>query len=105
MITQQEVTDWAGLKGIALEDPNFAVIIPAVNEYVDSLPSINREIDGSWAGTTRQGAIMLAARWYQRRNSQAGIESVGEMTTYVSRTDSDISRLLNIDAFRKPMVY
>lgn len=105
MIVAQEVITWAGLKNIAFDDFNFGLIIPAVNEYVDSLPSIDREIDGSWAGTTKLGAIMLAARLYNRRNSQDGITGIGELATYVPRYDSDIARLLNIDTFRKPMVY
>ncbi|WP_176484099.1 hypothetical protein [Glutamicibacter sp. BW80] len=50
------------------------------------------------------GAVMLASRLYRRKNSPHGIESVGDMSTYVSRYDSDISRLLNIDTFRKPLV-
>lgn len=50
------------------------------------------------------GAVMLTARVYRRRNSPNGIESLTEMgTSYVSRYDSDIARLLGIDAFRKPV--
>lgn len=103
MLTAKDVIDWAELRTIPTDDAHLALIVPAVNAYVDALPSIDRE-DGAWAGTTKLGAVMLAARLYRRKNSQNGIESVGDMSTYVSRYDSDIGRLLNIDTFHKPLV-
>lgn len=57
-----------------------------------------------WAEDTRLGAIMLTARLHRRRNSPAGIEALTEMgASYVSRYDSDIARLLKIDAFMGPV--
>lgn len=103
MITAEQVIEWMGID-IPLSDSHLSLVCPAVNEYVESLPSIDRTPEGDWAGTTQLGAVMLAARLYRRKNSAGGIEAAGETVTYVSRTDSDISRLLNIDAFRKPMV-
>lgn len=107
MISTQAVIDWLGLDSSRLEPQDLAaldMVIASVNEYVDSLPNIDRTPVGGWAGTTIHGAVMLAARMYRRKNSPAGIEAVGDMTTYVSRYDSDIARLLYIDSFRKPMV-
>jgi hypothetical protein len=80
------------------------MVVASVNVYVESLPNIDRDFFDAWDKTTILGAVMLAARMYRRKNSPGGIEAVGEMTTYVSRYDSDIARLLNIDSFRKPMV-
>lgn len=105
MITAQDIINWAKLSKIdPLTDPHLSLVVPAVNAYVDSLPSIARNTDGTWAGTTKLGAVMLGARLYQRKNSQGGIESAGEVVTYVARYDSDIARLLRLDNFRKPQV-
>lgn len=108
MVTAQQVIDWLELRTVTTDDAHLALIVPAVNAYVDALPSIDRVTDTEgntqWAGTTHLGAVMLASRLYRRKNSPHGIESVGDMSTYVSRYDSDISRLLNIDTFRKPLV-
>lgn len=104
MITATDVIGWLELRTVTTDDFHLSLIVPAVNAYVDSLPSIDRKEDGTWAGTTQMGAVMLGSRLYRRKNSPHGIESVGDMSTYVSRYDSDISRLLNIDTFRKPLV-
>jgi len=81
------------------------LVTAAVISYVESLPNIDLDPSGFyWAATTKLGAVMLAARMYQRRNSPGGVTAVGEVTTYVSRYDSDIARLLNIESFTKPMV-
>ncbi|MNW52381.1 hypothetical protein D3C74_298990 [compost metagenome] len=108
MITATDVIEWLELRTVTTDDFHLQLIVPAVNSYVDSLPSIERVTleDGTtnWAGTTQLGAVMLASRLYRRKNSPHGIESVGDMSTYVSRYDSDISRLLHIDTFRKPLV-
>lgn len=107
MIAAQDVINWAELRTVTTDDKHLALIVPAVNEYVEGLPSISRVESGittGWAPSTTLGATMLAARLYRRKNSQNGIESVGDMSTYVSRYDSDIARLLNIDTFKMPMV-
>lgn len=101
MITEQEVVEWSG------QDQNrqpYALIIPAVNHYVDSLPNIDREPSGDWAGTTRLGAVLLAARLYTRKDSASGTTGAMDGAIYVARYDSDIARLLNIEAFSKPLV-
>lgn len=105
MIAAQEVINWMGVDlPYGDEDTHLSLVIPAVNAHVEGLPSIDRNPDGTWQATTQLGAVMLAARMYRRKNSPGGIEAVGEVTTYVSRYDSDIARLLNIDSFKKPMV-
>ena len=103
-ITTEQVRDWMGIDRITGDDPHLARVVPAVNAYINRLPSIDRTSDGSWAATTRLGAIMLAGRWFRRKNSPDGISSIGEVTTYISRWDSDIARLLNIDSFTAPVV-
>jgi hypothetical protein len=53
---------------------------------------------------TYQGAVMYAAREYRRRNSPAGIELFGDVTSFVSRYDPDIERALQTGAFARPIV-
>ncbi|WP_186760136.1 hypothetical protein [Arthrobacter alpinus] len=101
MITEQEVIEWSGQ---TQNVQPFALIIPAVNRYVDNLPSIDRLADGSWAGNTRLGAILLATRWYARKDSASGTYGSADGTVFISKYDSDIARLLNIDGHSKPMV-
>lgn len=107
MITAQEVTNWMGHSAPTEPDDVQALelVISAVTKYVESLPNIEFDPSGFyWAATTKLGAIMLAARMYQRRNSPGGVTAIGDVTTYVSRYDSDIARLLNLESFTKPMV-
>lgn len=53
---------------------------------------------------TYQGAVMYAAREYRRRNSPAGIETFGEVTSFVSRFDPDIDRALQTGSYARPVV-
>lgn len=102
MLTPQEVADWLGAP---FADAQLEATTTAVNSYVDGLPSIARTSSGEWGPATRLGATMLAARLYKRRNSPNGLESFGEIgSTYVSRYDSDIARLLRLESFKIPRV-
>ncbi|MBF0808514.1 hypothetical protein E4U03_07815 [Rothia nasimurium] len=101
-ITGQSISKWLGASAT---DEEMEVIASSVTSYVNSLPSIDRDTEGNWAATTLLGATMLGARLYKRRASPNGIESFAEIgNTYISRYDSDIARLLHIEAFRKPLV-
>ncbi|WP_144659047.1 hypothetical protein [Paenarthrobacter nicotinovorans] len=107
MITTQEVLDWLGHTGQPTADDTKALelVTAATIGYVDSLPNIDLDPSGFyWADTTKLGAIMLAARMYQRRNSPGGVTAIGDVATFVPRYDNDIARLLNLDSFTKPMV-
>lgn len=97
----QKIATWLGAKSA---DESMQAIAQAVTRYVNSLPSIDL-VEGVWAETTMLGATMLGARLYKRRNSPNGIEAFAEVgNTYISRYDSDIARLLHVEAFRKPMI-
>ena len=53
----------------------------------------------------KQGAVMLAARVWRRRNSPSGVESFADLTpVYVSRNDPDIAMMLGIGAYATPKV-
>lgn len=64
--------------------------------------------DGSTTYTpddeTYQGARMYAAREYRRRNSPAGIEVFGDVTSFVVRFDPDIDRALQTGAYARPVI-
>ena len=53
---------------------------------------------------TYGGAVMYAAREYRRRNSPAGIELFGDITSFVARFDPDIDRALQTGAYARPVV-
>ena len=53
---------------------------------------------------TYQGARMYAAREYRRRNSPSGIETFGDVTSFVSRYDPDIDRALQTGSYARPVV-
>ncbi|WP_084653996.1 hypothetical protein [Nocardia altamirensis] len=58
-----------------------------------------------WPESKRQGAVMLAARLFRRRNSPAGVESFGELgPIYVQRNDPDLAILLGLGSYARPAV-
>lgn len=117
-ITSENVIEWMG---ITQNLEPILEITNAVNEYINTLPSTARayalaypevvdpdpQMDyfNAWGPRQRTAALMLASRWYRRRNSPNGVESAaGDITVYVTKYDSDIARLLEIDGFDKPDV-
>lgn len=94
-----DAASWAKLAGGA--DGAMRSCARAVVALVARLPHVAA---ATWDDDTALGATMLTARLYRRRNSPAGIEAMTELgTSYVSRYDSDIARLLRIDAFARPV--
>lgn len=109
MITEAEVISWMGHKSLnESETKALSLVVDAVNTYVDSLPTIDRNADGEWwdVATTRYGALLLAHRFYKRKSSTAGgVEAAGDSVAYVSRWDADIQRAFNMGTdYRKPVV-
>lgn len=80
-------------------DEHLPIIVAAVNAMVDQWHG------DRWPAGAHYGAIMLAARLHRRRNSPAGVESFSEMgASYVSRYDTDLDRLLEINSWSPPRV-
>jgi len=103
MLTNTDVLAWTGIKNPNLD--TLALVVSAVNFYVDGLPSIDRETDGTWAPTTKFAAVVLASRWLARKTSANGVSATTDGgAIYVTKYDSDIARALHIDGFQKPMV-
>lgn len=114
MITAEQVT-----QAYDLTEPSekwLGAVVGAVNAWVTRLPDIATETttdtlaDGTvietttWAADTELGALMLAARLYDRRDSRGGVVNLGESVSYIARHDVDIARLLRIDGYAKPKV-
>lgn len=113
MLTPQEVA-----QAYELTEPSpawLSAVCASVTSYINGLPDVERvtvteTIDGvavettTWGAETRLGALMLAARLYERRDSRGGVINLGESATYVARHDSDISRLLRLDVWARPKV-
>jgi len=93
-VTTREASAWVTQRQLlvltAVGDTHFTVNA-AVTDYQPD-------------GETYQGAVMYAAREYRRRNSPAGIEMFGDVTSFVSRYDPDIDRALQTGAYARPVV-
>lgn len=69
------------------------------------------ELDGTTSSTyvpdaaVVQGAVLLAARWYSRRQSPAGLATFAEFgAAAVVRLDVDVERLLGVGRSGRPRV-
>lgn len=90
--------------GDAVPESDLAPVVDAVNAFVRRLPYM-AEVGDQWGADVVQGANMLAARLYRRRNSPAGVESVSELgAVYVQRNDPDVAMMLGIGAYARPIV-
>lgn len=84
----------AGVADTAALDQATAAAVGFVNDRV--LDNVD-PIPAAVTPAQRQGAIMLAARWYGRRSSTSGIAGFGDVgVAYVMRDDPDVARLLGL---------
>lgn len=102
LVTPQAVAKYLKLTNAALtelEDVTNAVIALIVS--YKGIPAPGTQ----WGDDIKLGATMLAARIYRRRNSPAGVESLGELgPVYVSRNDPDLAQLLKLGRYATPQV-
>lgn len=104
----------AAMLRLPADDPDLPGVVSAVNAFVARLPfATNPPADPdadppeppTWPDDVTQGANMLAARLYRRRNSPAGVESVSELgAVYVQRNDPDVAMMLGIGGYAHPIV-
>jgi hypothetical protein len=93
-------------------DTGLDLAVDAVNAYVPGVPALSEYVipedpDDPEAptfdppGDVFLGAVMLAARWYERRGSVLGnIAGYSDMaTTMILRQDPDVARLLRLGTF------
>lgn len=99
-ITPTRLAAWAEA-GVDASDPNVVAVVDATNVYVASLPAVSEAAEDDDLADVQLGALMLASRLVRRRLSPNGIEAItGDTVAYASRRDSDIARLLRLDAPR-----
>lgn len=94
--------------GAAIPDDQLQPVCAAVEPFVESArPEWRTDTDYQPDPETYHGAVMLAARYWRRRNSPGGTESFGPdgVIGYVARIDPDIERALRIGpAWARPAV-
>ena len=101
---EQRITAWLKVAAGTPDADATHLVAPAVEAWVDQLPSIHRDPAGDWAADTWLGATMLGARLVRRRNSPAGIEAWNtDGATYVRNQDPDVASLLRLDS-RRPKI-
>ncbi|PCE13991.1 hypothetical protein AUC47_04910 [Microbacterium sp. SZ1] len=103
--TKEKVRTWMQLQGND-QDAHVTVCVEAVNAFIGGLPVIaDRATDAEWPKQVDLAATMLAARLVRRRNSPSGVEAMTEAgTSYVSRYDPDIARMLELDGYERPAI-
>lgn len=86
---------------ITEDDELIENVCYAVNSYLYTV----KGFDHDYSDAEKQGAVMLAARLYRRRNSPDGVQTNGqEGTVYVMRTDPDVAMLLELGPYKRPKV-
>ena len=106
-ITPAAVKAWLKIDATdTTDDAMLQDICDAVMVWVGALPYVAK-LDPllEWPADVRQGAVQLAARWYRRRLSPSGIDSITDAgAVYVARADPEISQLLHLDRWAYPQV-
>lgn len=87
------------------DDEALQLVVDAVNALV--LRWHGPPPSGTWPAHFTQGAAMLAARVFRRRNSPNGVEDYGSDlagAVYTRATDPDIAQLLEVGRYARPQV-
>lgn len=96
-----------GLAATDTHDDEFvSAVVAAVNTKIRCWPIAARAMEWEdWPADIAEGALMLGARLYRRRNSASGVEAFGaEGILYVRRSDPDIAMLLELGEYQPPAV-
>lgn len=101
-LNAQDTTDDALLTSVAaMAEPYVQRCRP---EWLLPDPDDPTQLSYQPDAETYQGAVMYAAREYRRRNSPAGVEMFGDVTSFVARFDPDIDRALQTGTWARPVV-
>lgn len=98
-----------------LDDARMELNINAANSLVATVRKVREAIAAvdplanpavEWPDFTVLGATLLAARWFKRNNSPAGVIDVGGDVgvAYVQRNDPDIGIMLGLGPYAPPAV-
>lgn len=97
MIDAAAVKTWLRLTDPA-DDDLIDQVVAGTNAWVKaSVPLVANTPDAPWTDDVTLGATMLAARWYRRRNTPAGIEASTDNVVYLPRRDGDVDTLLHLN--------
>ncbi|WP_394938817.1 hypothetical protein [Psychromicrobium sp. YIM B11713] len=103
MLTAADIQNWFQINPENVDA--LPAIADAVNTYVGSLPNIDKETDGTWKGTTKLGALLIAGKLYARKSQPSGVNNFGETgPTYIPRWDQQVDMLLHLGDYRKPVI-
>jgi hypothetical protein len=95
-ITVDDVRPWLKIDA-GVDDVILEAVVDATNAWVATVPYVaNADPAQPWPADAVQGAVMLAARWYRRRNTPAGIEAFTDNVVYLPRRDGDVDYLLHL---------
>lgn len=88
----------------AVDDALLADVVAATNSWVARIPWVAglEGFPAAWDDRADQGATMLAARLYRRRNTPSGVETFTDSVVYVPRRDSDVDMLLRTGSHATP---
>jgi hypothetical protein len=88
------------------DDDRLDAIVAAVNNLVRGMRVSEAAVGATeWPAKIVQGATMLAARLFRRKNSPAGVEAFGQLGgAYVMRNDPDIAQLLQLGTYQSPQI-
>lgn len=95
--TIEAVREWLKLPA-GQDEQILTEVVAATNAWCAQLPIVVNlaDPDADWPIDVTQGATMLAARFYRRRNTPGGIESFADSQIYVPRRDPDVTSLLHL---------
>jgi hypothetical protein len=88
------------------DDDRITAYVAAVNAMVRTWRCSTAAVDQvAWPADIVEGATLLAARYFRRKNSPAGVEAMGSTgAVYVMRTDPDVAQLLQLGPHSYPTV-
>lgn len=111
-VTAVDVAAWLSLTPDVADQPLLDDVCAAVNAWVARLPLVRWAStqpdpdapDVVWPADAFQGAVMLAARHYRRRNSPSGTQASSDLVVYLPQRDSDVDQLLRIGGYQRVQV-
>lgn len=87
------------------DDEHLARVVAAINATVPrTVPRVRTAAPADpWPGDVQEGAVMLGARLFARRNSATGVAAYTETgPAYVARYDPDLERLFGVGSWAPP---
>lgn len=109
-VTRQQAIDHMGIPDPDTgtpDDAHLTATLAAVTAMVPRMvPRVRTAAPADpWPSDVQEGAIMLTARLFARRNSATGVAAYLETgPAYVARYDPDLERLFGIGSWGPPVI-